>query len=175
MVFRLFIYEKATHKVVTIIEGPDAISCEHEAGEEHLDEKYAWSFGQKQGPNGETGLELDLMPADKATWIPRIYEPVPDENGAVEVGHDLDGNVSWTRPKFKTTIVGGKEHHVMVAHDLEVPSDVRVVLAEQFDPMKPVGVKGGPRRMTETQIEEDAARHRERLLNLHGHGKPGRK
>lgn len=76
----LYVYEKATKKVVAVIQGPDAVSCEHAAG--YVDE-------QGQQPYCSEDLCWSFEPDNHL----RVLESIAAHGGRATIEHIILGGI----------------------------------------------------------------------------------
>jgi len=160
----LNVFDKATLKVVAIINGENGESCLHAAGA-------ADASGKQPYCSPELGWEFEKLD-EKGNSLPLTIR-VPRE---IADGEKVNPKLVYTHEDGKRYLrsLTARElrlesvPHSNLVHDeraLDVPEDVVVIEAATFDPDAPVGTPGAPHRMTQAQLDEHSAQQRQQLAD----------
>ena len=155
---KLYVYDKATLKVVTVITGPDGASCEHAAGaadasgnQPYCNNLLGWEFAKFDAEGNELPLSIK---------VPREIADGEKVNPKLVYTHE-DGK-RYLRSLTKAELRKDSVSHTNLVHDehaLELSGDVAVIEATEFDADAPVGTSGAPHKMTQKQFDEHYAQN----------------
>jgi hypothetical protein len=91
---KLYVFEKSTNKVVAVIQGPDAVSCEHMAGhvDEHGQQPYcSESLGWTYRPENNETVLLSIIAQNGQSTVDQVVLLGVEDAPVIEA-HPFDPN-----------------------------------------------------------------------------------